>query len=158
MNSIDDAALHDFVVGMKGYLGDIARGRQVYLEASCFACHGGVDDQSSAVICPALAGATKRLNVGELADALVYLSRQVPDRFKAQQVLTIDGRTLGGLLTEQSEDFIAITDLQNQVTRLPRRSVKEIKAQATSLMPAKLLNRFSLEDIGHLMAFLHQMK
>ena len=155
---LDDAALHDFVVGMKGYSGDIARGRQVYLEASCFACHGGVDDQSSAVFGPALAGVTKRLNVGELAEALVYPSRQVPDRFKAKQVLTIDGRTLGGFLTEQSEDFIAITDLQNQVTRLPRRSVKEIKAQATSLMPAKLLNRFSLEDIGHLMAFLHQMK
>jgi putative heme-binding domain-containing protein len=155
---LDDAVLHSLIVGMKDYSGDLARGRQVYLEASCFACHGGVDDQSSAVFGPALAGVTKRLNASELADALVYPSRQVAERFKAQEVLTNDGRTLSGFLTEQSEDFVAITDLQNQVTRLPRSAVKEIKAQESSLMPAKLLNRFSREDIAHLMAFLDQMK
>ena len=155
---LNDAALHALIAGMKEYSGDLARGRQVYLEASCFACHGGVDDQSSAVFGPALAGVTKRLNATELADALVYPSRQVPERFKAQEVLTTDDKTLNGFLTEQSEDFIAITDLQNQVTRLPRSAVKEIKPQEASLMPAKLLNRFSSEDIVHLMAFLHQMK
>ena len=80
------------------------------------------------------------------------------ERFKAQEVHTHDGRTLSGFLTEQSENFVAITDLQNQVTRLPRGAVKEIKAQETSLMPAKLLNRFSREDMAHLMTFLHHMK
>ena len=155
---LEDATLHGLIVGMQDYSGDLARGRQVYLEASCFACHGGVDEQSSAVFGPALAGVTKRLNASELADALVYPSRQVPERFKAQEVLTTDGQTLGGFLTEQSDDFVAITDLQNQVTRLPRSAVKEIKPQEASLMPAKLLNRFSREDIAHLMAFLHQMK
>ena len=155
---LNDSALHALIAGMKEYSGDLARGRQVYLEASCFACHGGVDDQSSAVFGPALAGVTKRLNTTELTDALVYPSRQVPERFKAQEVLTTDDKTLNGFLTEHSEDFIAITDLQNQVTRLPRSAVKEIKPQETSLMPTKLLNRFSREDIAHLMAFLHQLK
>lgn len=155
---LDDATLHDLLVTMKDYKGDRGRGRQIYLEASCFACHGGVNEASGAVFGPALAGATKRLNASELADALVYPSRQVAERFKAQEVHTHDGRTLSGFLTEQSENFVAITDLQNQVTRLPRGAVKEIKAQETSLMPAKLLNRFSREDMAHLMTFLHHMK
>ncbi|MEM7384818.1 MAG: c-type cytochrome, partial [Verrucomicrobiota bacterium] len=155
---LDDAALHTLLVKMKTYEGDRGRGRQVYLEASCFACHGGVEEASGAVFGPALNGVTKRLNASELADALVYPSRQVAERFKAREVHTNDGRTFSGFLTEQSENFVAITNLQNQVTRLPRSAVKEIKAQETSLMPAKLLNRFSREDMAHLMAFLDQMK
>jgi len=101
---------------------------------------------------------TLRLKRGELADALVYPSKQVAERFRATQLTTKDGRTLSGFITEQSDDFVSITDLQNTVTRLPRNSVKSIDAQGASLMPARLLNMVSDDDLRDLLAFLASLK
>ena len=43
--------------------------------------------------------------------------------------------------------FVSITDLQNNVTRLPRSAVKSLKAENTSLMPAKLLNQLNQNEL-----------
>jgi hypothetical protein len=40
----------------------------------------------------------------ELADAMVYPSKQVADRFKAQEVRLKDGELLAGFITEQTDD------------------------------------------------------
>jgi putative heme-binding domain-containing protein len=105
-----------------------------------------------------LAGATQRLNRQELADAIVYPSKVVQDRFKATEVITTNAGTLSGFVTEQTNEFVSITDVQGQVTRLPRGQVKAIRTQEQSLMPAKLLNALKKEEIIDLMTFIHEMK
>ena len=94
----------------------------------------------------------------ELADAIVYPSKQVADRFKAMIVETTDGSVLNGFITEMNDDFVSITDLQNNVTRLANAKVKKIEPQEASLMPAKLLNALSENEVRDLLAFLAAMK
>ncbi len=115
-------------------------------------------DKTGTLFGPSLAGVTARLNRQELADAIVYPSRQVSDRFKATEVTTVDGRTLSGFLTEQTDEFVTITDTQNEVTRLPRTRVRTIKSQETSLMPARLLNALGEDEVNDLLAFIHQLE
>jgi putative heme-binding domain-containing protein len=134
------------------------KGRQIYLNTGCFACHGGLGEKGATLFGPALSGVVLRLNRKELADALVYPSLQVAERFRATEVETTEGMVLGGFITEQSDEFVSITDLQNKVTRLPRAKVKQIKAQESSLMPEKLLSTLSENDVQDLMAFLASMK
>lgn len=153
-----DANLHALIAGMKEFKGNAANGRKVYLQTACFACHGGLKGQAGSLFGPPLAGATQRLNRQELADAIVYPSKLVQDRFKATEVITTDGKTFSGFVTEQTDEFVSITDVQSQVTRLPRKQVKEIKAQEQSLMPTKLLNALKKEEIIDLMTFVHEMK
>ena len=105
-----------------------------------------------------MTGATLRLKRKELADAIVYPSKLVAERFKATVLKTTDGRTLNGFVTENSDDFVSLTDLQNKVTRLPKAKVKSIKAQESSLMPAKLLSTLSEKDVRDLLAFLAALK
>jgi putative heme-binding domain-containing protein len=153
-----DETLHTMILTMKEFTGDAAKGRQVYLRAGCFACHGGAGNNTGTIFGPTLAGATLRLNRQELADSLIYPSKQVSERFKAIEVNVKDGETINGFLTEQSDEFISVTDLQNNITRLPRKDVESIRAQESSLMPSKLLNTFSDAEIKNLMAFIHGMK
>ncbi|MEE3373354.1 MAG: HEAT repeat domain-containing protein [Planctomycetota bacterium] len=154
----DDAELHRQVAGIAEIAGDVVAGRAAYLKAGCYACHGGIKNRQTTIFGPALNGVTLRLKRTELADAIVYPSKQVVERFKASVLITNDGQALQGFITEKSADFVSITDLKNKVTRLPRSEVDEIKVQNVSLMPSRLLSRFSDEEIKNLIAFLHSLR
>ena len=154
-----DDALHALIMRAQDLAGgDAANGRQVYLSTGCFACHGGLDNQHATLFGPPLAGATLRLNRQELADAIVYPSKLVAERFRATVLETTEGDKFNGFITENSDEFVSVTDLQNNVTRLPKGKVKSLQAQATSLMPAKLLNALSDKQVLDLLAFLAAMK
>jgi putative heme-binding domain-containing protein len=105
-----------------------------------------------------LNGVTLRLKRAELADAIVYPSKQVAERFKASLLITTSDNLYNGFITEQTDDFVSITDLQNKITRLPRSEVDSIQLQETSLMPAKLLNGLSDQQVRDLLAFLKSLK
>ena len=49
-------------------------------------------------------------------------------------------------------------DLQNKITRLPKSEVESIRLQETSLMPAKLLNSLSDQQMRDLLAFLKSLR
>ena len=153
-----DAELHRMIVGMEQLDGNAESGRALYLRAGCYACHGGIADRKTTIFGPALNGVTLRLKRKELADAIVYPSKDVVERFRASVVVTDSGRTLAGFITEKSDEFVSVTDLRNNVTRIPAADVEEIVDQKKSLMPDRLLSRFSDEQIRDLLAFLASLK
>ncbi|PYJ93554.1 MAG: hypothetical protein DME23_25975 [Verrucomicrobia bacterium] len=66
-----------------------------------------------------------------------------------------DSTLLTGFITEQNDDTITLAD-REQVHRIPRSGIRSITPQSTSLMPERLLNRLSLEEIRDLLAFLEE--
>lgn len=153
-----DKDLHTYLKGLKKHDGDAGRGRTVYLKTTCFACHGGLGDQTGTLFGPSLGGVMQRMTAEQFADAIVFPSKEVPERFKASEVITTDGRTLSGFVTENTDQFVSVTDVQNEVTRLPKNKVKEIKSQDESLMPAKLLNNLTRQEVHDLMTFISKLK
>ncbi|MCH2113809.1 MAG: HEAT repeat domain-containing protein [Pirellulales bacterium] len=153
-----DREIHELIVGIEKIEGNVNDGRALYLKAGCYACHGGLEDQKTTIFGPALGGVTLRLNRSELADAIVFPSKQVVERFKTSVVLTSDGQTVSGFVTEKSDTFVSITDIENKVTRLPRDEVESIQLQDVSLMPERLLSGFSDDQIRDLLAFLASLK
>jgi len=153
-----DEVIHKLISSKEYIQGDISQGRAMYLKAGCYACHGGIEDRKTTIFGPPLNGITLRLKRKELADAIVYPSKHVAERFKASMLLTRNGNRYNGFITEKTEDFVTITDLQNKITRLLRSEVDSIQSQETSLMPMKLLNGFSDQQVWDLLAFLTSLK
>ena len=153
-----DAEIHALIAGMEKIAGNAERGRAIYLRASCYACHGGLATQQTTIFGPSLGGVVQRLKRAELADAIVYPSKHVVERFKASVVVTDDGKILKGFITERNADFLSVTDLQNRVTRLRQDEVESVQTQNVSLMPAKLLSRLTDEEIRDLLAFLNGLR
>jgi len=153
-----DDIIYDIIISKISAKGDIENGRTLYLNAGCYACHGGIADLKTTIFGPSLNGVTLRLKPEELADAIVYPSKNVPERFKASLLTTIDGDQYNGFITEQTDKFVSITDLQNKITRLKKSAVDSIKPQESSLMPPKLTNSFSDKQIMDLLAFLQSLK
>src|SRR5439155_3843292 len=121
-----DGELHRFIVEARDG-GNPNGGAAIYERLQCHTCHGGsaAHDSESRLFGPDLAGVTRRLTRGELADALVYPSKQVADRFKAMEVALKDGSSFTGFITEQNSDAVTLAE-RDQVHRIPRDQVVNI--------------------------------
>ena len=132
--------------------------REIYLQAGCFSCHGGLKDKEAAIFGPDLAGVTHRLKREELADALVYPSNQVAQRFKNSLVITDDGQTRTGMVTAETDQHLTLVDTKNRIWRIARGEIETHQPLETSPMPNKVLNRYSKQQIQDLLQFLQSLR
>jgi putative heme-binding domain-containing protein len=150
-----DEEMHRLILASRMDAGNAARGAHVYERLQCHTCHGGGVNpgREGRIFGPDLAGVARRLNRQELADALVYPSRQVPDRFKAFAMILKDATELTGFITEQNAAAVTFVE-RDQVRTIPRKEIESLSPQRTSLMPEKLVNRLTEEELADLLAFL----
>ncbi len=155
---LSDDAIHRFILGGTSRGGDARRGGVVYDRLQCYTCHGGsaTPGREDRLFGPDLIGATRRLTRTELADALAFPSRQVADRFKAFELEKKDGTLLSGFVTDQSEEAVTIATPQS-IERVPRNEVARLAPQALSLMPDRLLNRLTDDELRDLIAYLDDL-
>ncbi|MEO8428757.1 MAG: HEAT repeat domain-containing protein, partial [Verrucomicrobiota bacterium] len=152
-----DEEIHRFILNEDARAGNSVRGAKVYESVQCNTCHGGgvTPGREGRIFGPDLAGVTRRLSRQDLADAIVYPSKQVPDRFKGYEVELKDSTPLTGFITEQNDESVTLVD-REQVHRIPKSRVRAITPQAISLMPDRLVNRLSSDEIRDLLAFLDE--
>lgn len=150
-----DAEVGRFLVGEFARGGDARRGAAVYERLQCQTCHGAgaTPGRSGPIYGPDLTGVTRRLSRAELADALVYPSRQVADRFKAVELEKKDGTVLTGFVTEASDDAVTVATAQGLQRVVPADIARQALG-ATSLMPERLLNALTDGELRDLLAYL----
>ena len=68
-------------------------------------------------------------------------------------VTTTSGRVLTGLIGEQDAASITILDAENHRTKLPRNEVDELREADVSLMPERLLEKFTPQERRDLFAY-----
>jgi putative heme-binding domain-containing protein len=153
-----DEAVHKFLLDDKSRGGDAIRGGAIYERLACHTCHGGgaAPGREGRLFGPDLAGVTRRLTRAEFADALVYPSKQVADRFKLVQLEKKDGTVLAGFITEKTAEAITFADMA-QIYRIPPAEIARLAPQTNSVMPSGLLSTLSDEEIRDLLAFLENI-
>jgi putative heme-binding domain-containing protein len=152
-----DEEIHRFILSEASRGGRSVRGARVYETLQCNACHGGgaSPGKEGRIFGPDLSGVTRRLSRGELADGLVYPSRQVAERFKAFEIELNDAPPVIGFITAQTEEALSLAD-REQVQRIARSRIRSIIPQSNSLMPEHLLNRLDWDEIRDLLAYLDE--
>ena len=130
--------------------GDAARGRQ-YFEKTCATCHKL--HGWGAAVGPDLTGA-ERKNRELLVQNIVDPSAVIRQEFMSHVAVTKDGQLLTGLLAESTADTITLVDSKNQRTVLKRNDLEELKESPVSLMPEKLLDDLTDQQVRDLVAYL----
>lgn len=130
--------------------GDPVAGAVIF-EKTCAKCHK-LHGKGEA-IGPDLTTAERRDRDKLLAN-LVDPSAVVRQEFIAHVLLTNDGRVLTGLLAESTPETVTILDEKNKRTVVSRADIEELKESAVSLMPEKLLDPLTEQQIRDLMAYI----
>jgi putative heme-binding domain-containing protein len=74
--------------------------------------------------------------------------------YQAHTVVTTDGRTLSGLLVEQSEQRVILKLQGGKVETIPRDQVEQLVASPLSLMPEGWEKQLSEQDLVDLLAYI----
>ena len=132
------------------FKGDAAEGKKLFTQL-CATCHKLFGEGST--IGPELTGADRK-NAEWLLTQIVDPSAFIRPEFVNHNVAMKDGRSLTGLLVEQSDRALTLLDAQNQRTVLNRADVKELTASRTSLMPEGLLESLTPQQVRDLFSHL----
>jgi len=141
---------------------DVVRGKQLFEEASCRACHHiGGGDASTPKLGPDLTSIRSQYAVfdnprAELLRSLVEPSHQIEDRYRLQLFTLANGKALSGLVVAEDTDALTVAAnpaAAEELTVLPRADIDEQTPSDVSAMPAGLLNRFTLDEIAEIAAY-----
>ena len=130
--------------------GDPAKGRPLALK-HCGICHQLFGEGNK--IGPDLTGADRK-DLQVLLSNVVDPSAVVRPEFVAYSAETSDGLIVNGLLAGSTPETVTLLDSQNTRTTLAREDLAELTPMSISLMPERILDLLSDQELRDLFAYL----
>ncbi len=146
------ADMRRFSNDLRAGVGDVERGRAVYRHR-CGTCHVLFDEGTR--IGPDLTTANRSDQAALLAN-MVDPGAVVRREYISYTLATTDGRIMTGLIAEQDAASMTLLDAKNQRTRVQRDEIEELSESDVSLMPERILEQLSPQELRDLFAFLAQ--
>jgi putative heme-binding domain-containing protein len=130
--------------------GDADRGRKVF-ETSCATCHRAGDLGKD--VGPNLAS-IRQWNPEQVLVNILDPNREVAPNFIGYTVETKDGRTLDGVITDESATSLTFKRAEGVTETVLRRDIAQLSGSGLSLMPEGLEAAITVEQMADLIAFL----
>ena len=130
--------------------GDPTNGKLLF-QKTCANCHTLFGEGTK--VGPDLTGADRQ-NLDFMLTHIVDPSLVIRPEYVAHIALTNNGQLLTGLIVESTPDAVTLLDEKNQRTVLARSQLAELKPAPHSLMPEKLLDEMTEQQIRDLFSYL----
>jgi putative heme-binding domain-containing protein len=133
---------------------DFDRGRKLFGEAKCFACHRFANEGGA--LGPDLTMAAGRFSARDLLESILDPSKEISDQYAAVIITTEDRVYTGRIVNLHGDTYHVMTDMldPNKLTSVNRKKVESIKPSKVSPMPEALLDTFKEDEVLDLMAYL----
>lgn len=134
---------------------NVPRGRQLFRETGCAACHlfrgeGGVTG-------PDLTLAANKFAPRELVEHIVEPSKVVSDQYAATMIETTDGAVISGKLVLSDADKVQVQPnlyVPSEVREIARQDIAHLEPSKVSLMPVGLVNTCHPDEVADLVAWI----
>ena len=148
--------LLSFLESPEGQGGDPRRGLAVFQKAQCANCHR-VDGQGQ-TIGPDLTTITRRFQVREILESVLFPSQVISDQYASKTVVTTEGHAVTGIVAPSGGDAVIVLESTGRKTTIPRDDIEEIVPSRKSSMPDNLFNPLTQEEIADLFAYLRKQR
>ena len=136
--------------------GDPVAGKALYEgKGGCPACHS--IGMAGGSLGPDLSDVGRRRGLKYLEESLVSPQADVPVSYRAIQVVTKSGQTIGGIRLNEDDISVQVRDTQDRLRSFLKENVKEIRRDRPSLMPA-YGSAMSKKEIEDLVAYLSSLR
>jgi len=136
--------------------GNASGGKAIFEgKGKCKTCHSiGLE---GGTVGPDLTDVGRRRNLGYLTESLVSPEADVPIRYRAVQVVLINGGTVTGVRLNEDDLSIQVRDTSDNLRSFNKEDIKEIKHDKPALMPAygSILSNKELADV---VAYLNSLR
>lgn len=128
---------------------DAGRGRMVFSRV-CATCHRLFD--AGERLAPDLTG-SNRANLDYILQNVIDPSAVLGRDYQQTVIVTDDGRVVSGLVQKETDTAVTVRTINDTVV-IPRASIDERTLSDKSMMPERLLDPLSLEEVRDLVAYL----
>ena len=101
-----------------------------------------------------MSGIARRFTKREIIESILYPAHVVSDQYASKKILTLDGKVVVGMVSEQSDGTLVVRDARNNTTMVDARDVDQILPSTSSIMPSGLIDDLTLQEISDMMAYL----
>ena len=129
---------------------DLSAGESTYSRL-CGACHQLFGQGGS--LGPDLTGYDRK-NLNYLILNIVDPSIDIREGYVNYKLVTTNDRTLSGVLTQRSDQMVTIRSFAGDETSIPADQIKELQAQTISLMPERLIDGLTDQEIVDLFGYI----
>ncbi len=132
-------------------------GKKIFAEASCAGCHKM--DGEGGMIGPELTDVIARWkgdSIGVLREILEP-SHKIDAKYAMQRILTVDGRTISGVLVNEDDDNVTLlaSAEAKEPTIVAQDDIEAMVPSSVSMMPKALMDQYTKDEIFELMSYLH---
>ena len=134
---------------------DFDRGRILFGQAGCAACHRFGDEGAS--VGPDLTNLAGRFSARDVLESTLEPSKEISDQYGAIVIKKKDGDVVVGRVGNLNGDNLMVIEnmfAPGDFTSVKRGDVESIEPSKVSMMPEGLLNYFKEDEILDLMAYL----
>jgi len=133
------------------------RGREVFYEAQCSACHR-YGDQGGA-IGPDLTAVSTRFKRQDILESLTEPSKVLSEQYTNTAIETRDGQVIVGRIVEETPEKVVVrpNPLEEKTVTISKSNIESRAPSKISPMPVGLLNTFSQDDILDLLAYMESL-
>ena len=128
-----------------------ARGRQVFDRAQCGKCHRFGKDGDG--VGPDLTTVARRFKKDYILESILSPSKVISDQYRSTVLITKKGVQASGLVSAQGDSLTVLQSDGSKVT-LKKDEVEQQFASLVSVMPERLLDPLTRQEIADLFAFL----
>ncbi|QDV18629.1 Cytochrome c [Gimesia panareensis] len=140
--------------------GDPGAGRRIFFHPNsvrCSQCHT-VHHQGGQVG-PDLSVVARAMDRKKLAQSILHPSAEIAPQFTVWTFLMESGKVINGLiLGEANKDNLTVGTVDGKVLTIKRNQIEEQIPQKASLMPEKLSERLTKQELRDLIAYLQTLK
>ena len=148
------AEMRRFSNDLRAGSGNPIAGHELF-KKTCATCHKLYNEGEA--IGPELTHANRK-DRDYLLVSIVDPSAVIRKEYLAYVVQTTDGRTLTGLIAEQTPAAVTLVDAKNQRTTINRSKIESIQESPVSLMPEGLLKELKPQELRDLFSYLQSDK
>jgi putative heme-binding domain-containing protein len=134
---------------------DFDRGRRLFGEAQCFACHRF--DNEGGAQGPDLTIVSGRYSVRDLLEKVLDPNKAISDQYAGVVIATTDGKVVTGRIVNYQGDHMSVMPNMldpNGLVNVDAKKVESIEKSRVSMMPVGLLDTFKEDEILDLVAYL----
>ena len=134
-----------------------ANGKQLFTSIACFSCHQM--NEVGGRVGPDLGKLEAKKDLAHIVRSLVEPSKEIDKKYQAWIVVTDEGKQFVGMMVAEDDKTLTLMPnplgIENCEPIVIQKSEIDIRqASPISLMPEKLLNTMTIEDIRDLLAYL----
>jgi len=136
--------------------GDAASGKRIFEgKGGCLTCHSV--GAAGGSLGPDLSDVGRRRDLGYLQESLVRPEADVPARYRAIQVVTKSGQSVGGIRLNEDDVSVQVRDEHDNMRSFMKDNIREIRRDKPALMPSYAA-RLTKKEIDDVVSYLSSLR